>query len=228
MNMTTSTHADYPRVFIHVASNQVPSVENLTLMLEPFGTNITFVVDDVPNDVVSTASERYRKEHFISSTTVQECPPTTAPLPSPAASSQPSRQRVARTHSNHSQRLLVGNESIAMSLLSAGYSSSSIALGSVRQQQAQKVMDWCYNRGWLNEEERRWNLLAMIQRGLIVHVSGTYLTCSHHKKQFHSFHSCQQHFNMVKNFHSGETPSLDELAEHIREHCYSVLQLYSG
>ena len=228
MNMTTSNHANYPRVCIHLASNQEPSVQNLTLMLESFGTNITFVVDDVPNDVVSTASDRYRKEHFISSTTVDVCPPTTAPLPSPAASSQSSRQRVARTHSSHLQRLLVRNESIGMSLLSAGLGSTSIALGSVQQQQAQKVMDWCYNRGWLNEEERRWKLLAMIQRGLIVHVSDIYLTCSHHNKQFDSFHSCQHHFSMVKNIHSGETPSLDELAKHIRENYYSVLQHYSG
>ena len=245
MNMTTSNHAVYPRVCIHLAMNQEPSVENLTLILESFGTNITFVVDDVPNDAVSTASDRYRKEHLISSVTVDVCPPTTAPLPSPAASSQPSRQRVARTHSSQVQRLLMRNESIGMSLWNAALNSPSIVLGSVQlwsaalnsptivlvsvqQQQAQKVMDWCYSRGWLNEEERRWKLFAMIQRGLTVHVSGIYLTCSHHNKQFHSFHSCQQHFSMVKNYHFGETPSLDELAEHIRENCNAVLQHYSG
>ena len=227
-SMTTANHTDYPRVCIHLASNQEPSVEHLTFMLQSFGTNIKFVVDEVSDDVVSTASDRYRKEHFISSTTVHICSPTTAPLPSRAAPSTPSSQRVARNHSRHLQRLLVGDENIDMSPLSAGLGSLSIALGSVRQQQAQKVMDWCYNRGWLNEEEKRWKLLAMIQRGLIVHISGTCLTCSQHNKPIHSFHSCQHHFSMVKNTHSGETPSLDELAEDIRENGYSVLQHYSG
>ena len=58
--------------------------------------------------------------------------------------------------------------------------------------------------------------MAMIQRGLVVHDSGDFLTCLHHNKQLHGFDACVSHFTVVKNFHQNEAPSLDDLAENIQ------------
>ena len=53
----------------------------------------------------------------------------------------------------------------------------------VDQQQDHSVMHWCRDKGWLNDEEHQWLLLAMIQRGLITHLSEPCLSCVHHNKQ---------------------------------------------
>ena len=57
----------------------------------------------------------------------------------------------------------------------------------VDQQQDHSVMNWCRDKGWLNDEEHQWLLLAMIQRGLSTHLLGTCLTCAHHDKQLWGF-----------------------------------------
>ena len=78
-------------------------------------------------------------------------------------------------------------------------------------------------------------MLAMIQRGLIVHAEGVYLTCVHHKKQLWGFQDCVDHFTINKNWHKHDVPSLEQLAANIRnqnadeslgEHV--VLQQYFG
>ena len=84
---------------------------------------------------------------------------------------------------------------------------------SVPQQQEHAVMNWCRDKGWLRPENRQWKLLAMIQRGLVVHDSVDCLTCLHHNKQLHGFDACVSHFTVVKNFHQNEAPSLDDQAE---------------
>ena len=78
----------------------------------------------------------------------------------------------------------------------------------VRRQKAQAVVDWCYSRGWLSEDGRRWKLFAMIQRGLMVDAADTYFTCSYHHRQMHTFDAC--------------------LPEDIRKSGTSVLRRYSG
>ena len=85
---------------------------------------------------------------------------------------------------------------------------------SVPQQQEHAVMNWCRDKGWLKPEDRQWKLLAMIQRGLVVHDSVDCLTCLHHNKQLHGF-ECVRHFTVVNNFHQNEAPSLHHLAENI-------------
>ena len=106
-------------------------------------------------------------------------------------------------------------------------SSTSTIIRSVRRQHTQAVVDWCYNRGWLSEDGRRWKLLAMIQRGLMVDASDTYLTCFYHHREMQTFDACLHHFSMAR-CHNGERPSLHELAEDIRRSGTSVLQRYSG
>ena len=220
---------------IHLALNQEPFVENLTVMASSFGDNLILVVDDVPDDVLSTALDRRRKQQNVCSTAVAVCPSETTPSPystprlavdvcPPQIAPLHSLQRAARTRYNHLSRILTEDEHTGMPIMSPA-----IALGSVRQQNAQKVMNWCYNRGWLDEDERLWKLLAMIQRGLIMDVSSNYLTCSYHNQPMHTFDSCLHHFCTSKqNWHGRETPSLDELAKDIRENSTSVLQRYSG
>ena len=95
------------------------------------------------------------------------------------------------------------------------------ALGTVeeaeRQNQAQlehPVVDWCLHNGWLSEETKKWKLLAMIERGLILAPSGQHLTCSKHSKQLWSFTLCWEHFTVTKTEHLEES-SLDDLAEGI-------------
>ena len=207
MDMTTSDHSSLSRIRIHLALNQEPPVENLTVMLRPFRDKIIFEVDDVPNDVLSTALYRHRKNQSVCSppvAVVDASPPATAPL----------RSRTP------SPSLQVENENTTTS-------STSTIIPSVRRQHAQAVVDWCYNRGWLSEDGRRWKLLAMIQRGLMVSASDTYLTCSYHHREMHTFDACLHHFSVARG-HNRERPSLHELAEDIRRSGTSVLQRYSG
>ena len=91
------------------------------------------------------------------------------------------------------------------------------------------------DRGWLREEENQWLLLAMIQRGLAVHSSQTFLTCVVCKKHVHDLGECVKHCTVYKDSHQEETPFWDELAQNIqRSHSdemtggHSLLQRYFG
>ena len=107
---------------------------------------------------------------------------------------------------------------------------------SVQQQQEHAVMNWCRDRGWLKEEKKQWQVLAMIQRGLTVHSSGKFLTCVHHRSQMHGFDDCLRHFTVYKKYwHRNEKPPLDELAANIQDQeadqttdGTTVLQRYFG
>ncbi len=75
----------------------------------------------------------------------------------------------------------------------------------------------------------------MIQRGLIIASSGTFLTCVHCHKQIHDFGECLKHFTEYKNRHLKEKPSLDDLADNIKRNesdettdGSSVLERYFG
>ena len=110
-----------------------------------------------------------------------------------------------------------------------------VEANTVLQQQDHEVMNWCRDKGWLNDEEKQWQVLAMIQRGLIINSTGEFLTCAHHKKQMHGFDECLKHFTFYKNYHLEEQPSIPVLAENIKNDHFdastgyaSVLERYFG
>ena len=88
---------------------------------------------------------------------------------------------------------------------------------------------------WCREESRQWQLLAMIERGVMIAPGGAFLTCVHHKKHLHSFDACWEHFTASNTWHLRELPSIHDLAENIhRSHTdeategSSALQRYFG
>ena len=121
-----------------------------------------------------------------------------------------------------------GNLSAALGVIEA-------TAQTVDQQQDHSVMHWCTDKGWLNDEEHQWLLLAMIQRGLITHLSGSCFSCVHHDKQLWGFGECVRHFTEVRTFHLHEQPHLQDFAENLkRSHTdeitggSSVLERYFG
>ena len=82
----------------------------------------------------------------------------------------------------------------------------------VHSKQEHEVMNFFRDEGvFVRDSKKRWQALAMIERGLIMHADKPCLTCLHHPRQLWGFGACVSHFTETKG-HKNEKPELDELA----------------
>ena len=151
-----------------------------------------------------------------------------------------SAQHVKRTAGDTAKlEALWGHDDLMYDDFHTALSKINAGNGPVHSMQEHAVMNFFRDKGLFDKDtEKQWQVLAMIQRGLIMHDVEKCLTCScgkHRGKQLWGFQACVEHFTTVKTWHQSEKPVLEDLARilktrHHDETCdgMTVLERYFG